>query len=110
MAGMYGVYHGEKGLRKISKNIHSLTATLEEGLTQLGYQQLNKTYFDTLHIFIGNVSMDNIRTFSEDLKMNFNYIDEKTQTSTAAQSFLVYIYLFIVHPTAGRGPRRPLKP
>ena len=78
MAGMYGVYHGEKGLRKISKNIHSLTATLEEGLTQLGYQQLNKTYFDTLNIFIGNVSMDNIRTFSEDLKMNFNYIDEKT--------------------------------
>ena len=78
MAGMYGVYHGKKGLRKISKNIHSLTATLEEGLTQLGYQQLNKTYFDTLNISIGNVSMDNIRTFSEDAKMNFNYIDEKT--------------------------------
>jgi len=78
MAGMYGVYHGKEGLRKISKNIHSLTATLEEGLTQLGYQQLNKTYFDTLNIFIGNVSMDNIRTFSEDVKMNFNYIDEKT--------------------------------
>ena len=78
MAGMYGVYHGKEGLRNISKNIHSLTATLEEGLTQLGYQQLNKTYFDTLNISIGNVSMDNIRTFSEDAKMNFNYIDEKT--------------------------------
>ena len=51
---------------------------MEEGLTQLGYQQLNKTYFDTLNISIGNVSMDNIRTFSEDVKMNFNYIDEKT--------------------------------
>jgi len=78
MAGMYGVYHGKKGLRNISKNIHSLTATLEQGLTQLGYQQLNKTYFDTLHMSIGNVSMENIRTFSEDAKMNFNYIDEKT--------------------------------
>jgi len=78
MAGMYGVYHGKEGLRNISKNIHSLTAALEEGLMQLGYQQLNKTYFDTLHISIGNVSMDNIRTFSEDAKMNFNYIDEKT--------------------------------
>ncbi len=78
MAGMYGVYHGKEGLRNISKNIHSLTATLEEGLTQLGYKQLNKTYFDTLNIFIGNVSMENIRTFSEDAKMNFNYIDEKT--------------------------------
>ncbi|MBC8265427.1 MAG: aminomethyl-transferring glycine dehydrogenase [Flavobacteriales bacterium] len=78
MAGMYGVYHGKEGLKNISKNIHSLTATLAQGLTQLGYQQLNKTYFDTLKIAIGNVSMENIRTYAEDAKMNFYYIDEKT--------------------------------
>ncbi len=78
MSGMYAVYHGPKGLRKISKHIHSLTATLAEGLTQLGYYQINKNYFDTLQISIGNVSMDNIRTYSEDSKMNFNYIDDKT--------------------------------
>ena len=78
MAGMYGVYHGSKGLKNISKTIHSLTATLAQGLTQMGYQPLNKTYFDTLKIAIGNVSMDNIRTYAEDAKMNFNYIDEKT--------------------------------
>ena len=78
MAGMYGVYHGKEGLRKISKNIHLLTATLAEGLLQLGYKQLNNTYFDTLKISIGNVSMQNIRTYAEDAKMNFNYIDEKT--------------------------------
>ena len=78
MAGMYAVYHGKEGLKNISKNIHSLTSTLEEGLKQLGYIQLNKIYFDTLYINIGNVSMENIRTFSEDAKMNFNYIDDKT--------------------------------
>jgi glycine dehydrogenase len=78
MAGMYGVYHGKEGLRKISKNIHSLTATLAEGLSQLGYKQLNNTYFDTLKIVIGNASMQNIRTYAEDAKMNFNYIDERT--------------------------------
>ena len=75
---MYGVYHGSKGLKNISKTIHSLTATLAQGLTQMGYQPLNKTYFDTLKIAIGNVSMDNIRTYAEDAKMNFHYIDEKT--------------------------------
>ena len=75
MAGMYAVYHGAKGLRSISKKIHSLTAALAEGLTQLGYHQLNNIYFDTLYISIGNVSMDNIKTYSEDAKMNFNYID-----------------------------------
>ena len=78
MASMYGVYHGKTGLKKISKNIHSLTATLAEGLVQLGFNQLNKTFFDTIKIAVGNVSMDNIRIYAEDAKMNFNYIDNKT--------------------------------
>ena len=78
MAGMYGVYHGEEGLRGMSKKIHSLTAALSEGLTQLGYHQLNLTYFDTLKIGIGNVSMENIKTYAEDAKINFNYIDDET--------------------------------
>ncbi|MAO33316.1 MAG: glycine dehydrogenase (aminomethyl-transferring) [Flavobacteriales bacterium] len=78
MAGMYAVYHGYKGLRAISKKIHSLTAVLSEGLTQLGYHQLNEIYFDTLKISIGNVSMENIKTYAEVAKINFNYIDNKT--------------------------------
>ena len=76
MASMYGVYHGAEGLRRMSKNIHSLTATLSEGLTQLGYHQLNTIYFDTLHISVGNVSMENIKTYAEDAKINFNYIND----------------------------------
>ena len=78
MAGMYAVYHGKNGLRAISKKIHSLTAALSEGLTQLGYHQLNLVYFDTLKIKIGNVSMQNIKTYSQDAKINFNFIDEDT--------------------------------
>ena len=78
MASMYGVYHGPKGLRSIGKKIHSLTSKLSEGLTQLGYKQINKTYFDTILINVGNVSMENVNTYAEDAKINFNYIDEKT--------------------------------
>ncbi len=78
MASMYAVYHGPKGIRYIGKNIHSLTATLAEGLIQLGYHQNNNVFFDTLQIDVGNVSMDNIRTYAEDAKLNFNYIDHKT--------------------------------
>ncbi len=77
MASMYGVYHGPQGLKNIGKRIHSLTSKLSEGLIQLGYRQLNKTYFDTILINIGNVSMENINTYAEDAKINFNYIDEK---------------------------------
>ena len=78
MASMYAVYHGPKGIRKIGKKIHSLTATLSEGLTQLGYHQLNEVYFDTLLINIGNVSRENIITYAEDAKVNLNYIDDHT--------------------------------
>ena len=78
MASMYAVYHGAEGLRRMSKNIHSLTAALDEGLTQLGYHQLNSIYFDTLHISVGNVSMENIKTYAEVAKINFNYINDDT--------------------------------
>jgi len=77
MAGMYGVFHGKEGLKNISKTIHSLTATLAEGLTQMGCKQLNDIYFDTIQINIGNMNMDNIRAYAEDAKMNFNFIDDK---------------------------------
>tara|TARA_B100001093_G_scaffold305440_1_gene291390 strand:+ start:98408 stop:101326 length:2919 start_codon:yes stop_codon:yes gene_type:complete len=78
MASMYAVYHGPEGIRNIGKKIHSLTATLSEGLTQLGYHQLNEVYFDTLLINIGNVSKENIITYAEDAKVNLNYIDDHT--------------------------------
>ncbi|MCP4884160.1 MAG: aminotransferase class V-fold PLP-dependent enzyme, partial [Flavobacteriales bacterium] len=37
----------------------------------------NDIYFDTIQINIGNMNMDNIRTYAEDAKMNFNFIDDK---------------------------------
>ncbi|MBE50860.1 MAG: glycine dehydrogenase (aminomethyl-transferring) [Flavobacteriales bacterium] len=77
MASMYGVYHGSKGILSIAKQIHALSSKLAEGLIQLGYHQLNTDFFDTILIKIGNVSMDNIKTYAEDAKINFNYIDEK---------------------------------
>tara|TARA_B100000902_G_scaffold400002_1_gene474444 strand:+ start:10264 stop:13152 length:2889 start_codon:yes stop_codon:yes gene_type:complete len=77
MSSMYCVYHGPLGIRNIGKQIHKLTSKLSEGLTQLGYHQLNSVYFDTILVNIGNVSMENINTYAEDAKMNFNYIDDK---------------------------------
>ena len=77
MAGMYGVYHGPDRLKFIAQNIHSLAAILANGLSQLGFKQLNENYFDTLLIDLGEVSIDTLKVYSEDAKMNFNYVDEK---------------------------------
>ena len=56
MAGMYGVYHGPNGIKGISLEIHSNTVLLAEGLKQLGFRQINTSFFDTLLISLGNVS------------------------------------------------------
>jgi len=52
MAGMYGVYHGPEGLRRIASRIHALTAMLEAELVTLGFRQENPVYFDTLKVAV----------------------------------------------------------
>ncbi len=72
MASMYAVYHGPKGLQKIAKKIHGLAVSLTDTLTQLGYQQINKNYFDTIKIKVG----DKIAALHKDAidnEMNFRY-------------------------------------
>ncbi|MDP6473970.1 MAG: aminomethyl-transferring glycine dehydrogenase [Alphaproteobacteria bacterium] len=48
MAAMYAVYHGPEGLRLIAARVHRLTSILAAGLSRLGIEVTNKTWFDTL--------------------------------------------------------------
>ena len=50
MAGMYAVYHGPEGIKAIATKVHSMTKLLESELVNLGYDQTNEYYFDTLRI------------------------------------------------------------
>ena len=76
MAGMYAVYHGPKKLKKIATNIHSYASILSRALKNLGYNQMNKHFFDTLLINTNEISTKSIKVYAEDAKMNFNYISE----------------------------------
>ncbi|HRK57452.1 MAG TPA: aminomethyl-transferring glycine dehydrogenase, partial [Burkholderiaceae bacterium] len=49
MAGMYAVYHGPQGLKRIGQRVHRLTAILAAGLRDAGFE-LNETFFDTLTV------------------------------------------------------------
>jgi len=49
MAGMYGVYHGPEGLKSIGVRIHSLAIILDTLIRDLGYNQVNTFFFDTLN-------------------------------------------------------------
>jgi glycine dehydrogenase len=54
MAGMYGVYHGPNGLKKIAGRVHGLTKMLDGGLSALGLKQVNEHYFDTLKVAVSD--------------------------------------------------------
>ncbi|MEO8885714.1 MAG: aminomethyl-transferring glycine dehydrogenase [Mucilaginibacter sp.] len=72
MAGMYAVYHGPDGLKKIAERIHGLTVLLDNALTQLGYKQTNKGYFDTLNFETGDLT-GSIHAEALNNEMNLNY-------------------------------------
>ncbi|MFV8333031.1 aminomethyl-transferring glycine dehydrogenase [Flavobacterium sp. GSP14] len=75
MAGMYSVYHGPKGLQYIANKVHASTATLANALTQLGYEQTNTAYFDTIVI---KADSKKVKVIAEENEINFYYIDENT--------------------------------
>lgn len=72
MAGMYAVYHGPDGLKKIAGRIHGLAVLLDNSLTQLGYKQTNKGYFDTLRFETGDLTGP-INGEAINNEMNLNY-------------------------------------
>jgi glycine dehydrogenase len=60
MAGMYAVYHGPEGLRRIALRVHAAAAVLAEGLRRLGYDLGNNPFFDTLRVGLAGRSADEI--------------------------------------------------
>ncbi|HEY9195574.1 MAG TPA: aminomethyl-transferring glycine dehydrogenase, partial [Mucilaginibacter sp.] len=72
MAGMYAVYHGPQGIKLIAERIHGLAVLLANSLNQLGYQQLNESYFDTIKFDVGNLAGP-IHSEALNNEMNLNY-------------------------------------
>jgi glycine dehydrogenase len=97
MASMYGIYHGPAGLTKIAERVHGLTVVLSEGLKALGYNQLNKNFFDTLQIPVGD-KVASIHKTAVDAEMNFRYegetiyisLDETTSVDDVKQILAVF--------------------
>lgn len=50
IAGLYAVYHGPQGLRRIAQRIHRLTDILAAGLQNAGLTLRHATWFDTLTV------------------------------------------------------------
>jgi glycine dehydrogenase len=75
MAGMYAVYHGPKGLQYIADKVHHSAVTLSDKIENLGYEQLNSNYFDTIRF---KAEAKKIKSLAEKKQVNFYYPDSKT--------------------------------
>lgn len=87
MAGMYAVYHGADGLKKIAGRIHALAKSLESGIKTLGFKQVNENYFDTLKVAVSDKKAVEREAIKREI--NFRYfadnhvgisLDETTST------------------------------
>jgi glycine dehydrogenase len=72
MSGMYAVYHGPRGIRRIAEQIHQQTCVLAASLTAAGYKIHGNIFFDTIRITGPDNIVDkarrsgiNIRDFSD---------------------------------------------
>ncbi|QWT39420.1 aminomethyl-transferring glycine dehydrogenase [Dickeya dadantii] len=54
IAGMYAVYHGPQGLKRIAGRIHRLADILAAGLTQRGLTLRHQHWFDTLTVEVAD--------------------------------------------------------
>ena len=73
MAGMYGVYHGPAGLRRIAQRVRAYTQTLRVGLSTLGHEIGKGVVFDTLRV--RPVSRSASMVFAEAAKLGINLRD-----------------------------------
>lgn len=76
MAGMYAVYHGPDGLRRIAQRVHGLTATLAEGLRRLGCRVGEVPFFDTIRVQPNGRSADHILKAACDRRINLRLFDD----------------------------------
>ena len=70
MAGMYAVYHGATGLKRIASRIHRLTNLLVEGLKSQGFEAVNQYWFDTVSFDVGDEQATQIYSRAQNAGIN----------------------------------------
>lgn len=55
MAGMFAVYHGAEGLRRIARHAHAHAHAAAELIKGLGYELVSDDYFDTIEVRVEDV-------------------------------------------------------
>jgi glycine dehydrogenase len=105
MAGMYAVYHGPEGLKRIARRVHDHARQLAAGATALGYQLAGDSFFDTITL-TGVPHTAELRQAAEAKGINLRYAEgevgialDETVTTQDVQDVLA-----VLAEAAGRAP------
>jgi len=87
MSAMYAIYHGPKGLRKISHRVHTLTQLSAKVWENYGFEVLKSkgklNFFDTFTII--NCYADKVAKFFEDNNINIRKNQPKSISVSLAE-------------------------
>ena len=75
MAGMYAVYHGPTGLKRIAEHVHAHTCTLRTGLEALGYTTGEFPCFDTISVNVPAEATEKLLASARARQINLRAID-----------------------------------
>ncbi len=78
MAGMYAVYHGPEGLRRIATRVHAFTTILAAGVERLGFHVTHEHFFDTLRVEVGVHGQDDILSAAAKRRINLRVLEPGT--------------------------------
>jgi glycine dehydrogenase len=100
MAGMYAVYHGSRGLKRIAERVHQLTTLLASGLHHLGYDLGDAPFFDTLTIQVGDKQSEILaRAIAQ--RINLRAIDNDAIAISLDETTLPQDVVDLLHLFAG---------
>ncbi len=96
MAAMYAVYHGAEGIKNIAKRTSLLAKTLSDELSELGFENANHAFFDTIKLKVSNAVA--LKELAEKNEINFAYSDDAVTISldetTTQRDVLNILHLF----------------
>ncbi|HEX5580623.1 MAG TPA: aminomethyl-transferring glycine dehydrogenase [Gemmatimonadaceae bacterium] len=78
MAGMYAVWHGPEGLKKIALRVRRMATTLAAGVRRMGYVVTHDHFFDTIRVELGQREASTIMTAARERGINLRQMDAHT--------------------------------
>jgi glycine dehydrogenase len=80
MAGMYAVWHGPEGLKRIATRVQRFARAFAAGVRQQGHTVVTDDFFDTVHVRLAGCSAADVRKAAEAKRINLRYLDDGTIT------------------------------